>query len=393
MISTKLNTLYKHLTFLALGALLIGPTLATAAALSISQVPLFITISLPPNVTVLLDDSGSMQWGHVPDWLGSGGTATVLITNIANTSSIPTTTVISTPGAVTGTVTSTPSTVSGSVIVATGTVNSGTVTSTVATYTTTGVIIGAKSGGKYPYSCPAGYSLNPSSPTSGSSSTASGYTCQKPATYTYSCAAGYTLNGSSSGSTSTPPGGTTCTQQTYNYSCSSGYTLGGSSTGTSSTGSGDTCQKTTYTYSCSSGYSLTGASTGTTSTPPGGDTCQKISYTYSCPAGYTLSGSSTGSTSTAPSSTTCNGAVIYSCPTGDTVDGGSGSSTTCSGYETFTATIDVANDNSSGGVYAPDTNHYKCACYNPRLITLLSPTRRATATQARRSAPASLPPT
>ncbi len=75
---TRTN-LFRRL-FWSLASALLGVflvTQATAAVLSISQTPLFITISMPSNITVLLDDSGSMEWAHAPDWLGDSGTATV----------------------------------------------------------------------------------------------------------------------------------------------------------------------------------------------------------------------------------------------------------------------------------------------------------------------------
>ncbi len=78
MTATTIRTLSRHLALAAFAALLLAPQLATAA-LSLSQVPLFITISMPPNITVLLDDSGSMAWGHVPDALGETGSGTVLV--------------------------------------------------------------------------------------------------------------------------------------------------------------------------------------------------------------------------------------------------------------------------------------------------------------------------
>ncbi|HEY4127443.1 MAG TPA: PilC/PilY family type IV pilus protein [Gammaproteobacteria bacterium] len=211
----------------SLAAALLGAFLAsqaTAAVLSISQTPLFITISMPANITVLLDDSGSMEWAHVPDSLGSSALAAV------NT-------------VYTGTITT-----SATLIISSGTPRTESVTSTVATYTTTSVHVGTKSGGKYPYSCTtSGYSLFPSSPTSGSSSTASGYTCRKPSTYDYSCSGtGYVLDPSTPTSgTSSTASGYTCSETIYNYSCPSGFTLSGSSSGTDSTGNGDTCTKTT----------------------------------------------------------------------------------------------------------------------------------------------------
>ena len=271
--------------------LLVGIALAApamASTLSISQTPLFITISLPPNITVVLDDSGSMASAFVPDTLDDATTLTVFVTIPSSQGSTSASVVVATGTVNSGTVTSTSSPLSTSVTVATGTVNFGTVTSSCG-HTSHGVCtsynyscssgftrVGPSSGSTatpssttcqqqtYNYSCPTGYTLNPSSPTSGTSSTASGYTCTQ-AHYTYSCASGYTLNGSSSGSTSTPPSGTTCTQQTYNYSCPSGYTLSGQTTGTSSTGSSTTCTTSTPSYVCPSGWTQVGG-TGSTST-------------------------------------------------------------------------------------------------------------------------------
>ena len=68
---------------LALCAALAAP--AAFAALSISQAPLFLTIALPPNITVLLDDSGSLAWAYVPDALG-GNAAARIYENYSTTS-------------------------------------------------------------------------------------------------------------------------------------------------------------------------------------------------------------------------------------------------------------------------------------------------------------------
>jgi type IV pilus assembly protein PilY1 len=167
----------------SVGALFAGLMLALplaqqsyAAALSISQSPLFITVSMPPNIVLLLDDSGSMTWAHVPDSLGDNAAARVLV--------VDTDSVIATP----------------------------------LTFTTTSVHITGPSHSKYTYSCTTtGYSLNPSSPTTGTSSTAAGYTCQKVTTYSYSCPSGDTQSSSwtSSGSTSTSYGSDVCTLSAY----------------------------------------------------------------------------------------------------------------------------------------------------------------------------------
>jgi len=153
-----------------------------------------------------------------------------------------------------GTVIVTNNSVTPSVVVATGTVNH------------TPVHITGPSGGKYTYSCTtAGYTLNPATPTKGTSSTAAGYSCD---------------------------------QQTYNYSCPTGSTLSGPTSGTSSSGSGSSCSTIpAYAYSCAAGFTLSGSSTGTTSTAPGGTTCTQQIYNYSCPTGYTLSGPTSGTSS------------------------------------------------------------------------------------------------
>ncbi len=176
MIRTKSKTYFKHLAAILLGALLVAPQLASAA-LSISQVPLFITIALPPNITVLLDDSGSMTWGHVPDDLGYNLPAAV---NVVTT-----------------------------------TTSSATVIVTAGSTTTASVVIGGSSR-HWTFSCPTGYTeSSPWTGTSSSSSTPSvpsGDTCTQT-TYTYSCPTGYTLSGPTSG-TSSSGSGTTCGKTT-----------------------------------------------------------------------------------------------------------------------------------------------------------------------------------
>ncbi len=76
--TTKISRFFLRLALIAsLAAVL--PQQASATALSIAQEPLFITISMPPNITLLLDDSGSLQWAHVPDWLAQKGNATLQV--------------------------------------------------------------------------------------------------------------------------------------------------------------------------------------------------------------------------------------------------------------------------------------------------------------------------
>ena len=241
MMSTKTRSILLG----ALAALCVSGT--ASAALSIATQPLFVTTAVPPNIIVALDNSGSMASAFVPDSLDNA-------TNLIVQDTIPSTY---------GTIVTT-----AAVTVTTGSVISESVTVTPATYTYTTVIVGSKSHGQYPYSCPSGYSLNPSSPTSGNSSTAAGYTCQKPTSYSYSCAGtGYVLNPAS------PTTGTdstasvyTCKAQSYNYSCPSGFTLSPSSptSGTSSTASGYSCSKSTAGYSCPSGWTQNGSGSSST---------------------------------------------------------------------------------------------------------------------------------
>ncbi|HET7921616.1 MAG TPA: hypothetical protein VFM15_02560, partial [Gammaproteobacteria bacterium] len=50
---------------------------AAAAAPAISQIPLFVTTQVPPNIVLTLDNSGSMAWAYVPDALGGSGSGVV----------------------------------------------------------------------------------------------------------------------------------------------------------------------------------------------------------------------------------------------------------------------------------------------------------------------------
>ncbi len=57
--------LYTSLSIWMLGVVY---TPALAATVPVDQSPLIIQRSLPPNVTLMLDDSGSMAWDFMPDW-------------------------------------------------------------------------------------------------------------------------------------------------------------------------------------------------------------------------------------------------------------------------------------------------------------------------------------
>ena len=62
--------------FSFLVALLTGmPNMASATDLNISQNPLFLATSIDPNIMFTLDDSGSMQWEHMPDGAEMGGSS------------------------------------------------------------------------------------------------------------------------------------------------------------------------------------------------------------------------------------------------------------------------------------------------------------------------------
>lgn len=59
------NLLYTSLLVCGIG---VASTPAHAAAVTVDQSPLIIQRSLPPNVVLMLDDSGSMAWDYMPDW-------------------------------------------------------------------------------------------------------------------------------------------------------------------------------------------------------------------------------------------------------------------------------------------------------------------------------------
>jgi type IV pilus assembly protein PilY1 len=61
----------------ALLAMAVFSMQSATAAVSISQIPLFVTTQVPPNIVLTLDNSGSMLWSFVPDSYGGEGSATV----------------------------------------------------------------------------------------------------------------------------------------------------------------------------------------------------------------------------------------------------------------------------------------------------------------------------
>ncbi len=44
---------------------------AKAVQLNLNDMPLFVSTSVPPNIVVSMDDSGSMAWGFMPDVISS----------------------------------------------------------------------------------------------------------------------------------------------------------------------------------------------------------------------------------------------------------------------------------------------------------------------------------
>ena len=57
-----------------LGVVYAPPAVATTTAVSVSQSPLTLQPTIPPNVVLMLDDSGSMAWDVMPDYGYLGAT-------------------------------------------------------------------------------------------------------------------------------------------------------------------------------------------------------------------------------------------------------------------------------------------------------------------------------
>jgi type IV pilus assembly protein PilY1 len=55
----------------AAATLVVGPNVAGAADLQLSNKPLFLDDGVPPNIVFTMDDSGSMDWGYMPDNIGN----------------------------------------------------------------------------------------------------------------------------------------------------------------------------------------------------------------------------------------------------------------------------------------------------------------------------------
>jgi len=52
----------------AIAVLALAPVLSAQAAVTVDQSPLILQQPLPPNLVLMLDDSGSMAWDYMPDW-------------------------------------------------------------------------------------------------------------------------------------------------------------------------------------------------------------------------------------------------------------------------------------------------------------------------------------
>lgn len=59
--------LYTSLAVCGIG-MLCAPSNAAATTVTIDTAPLIVQASLPPNIVLMLDDSGSMAWDFMPDW-------------------------------------------------------------------------------------------------------------------------------------------------------------------------------------------------------------------------------------------------------------------------------------------------------------------------------------
>ena len=67
--SSKSGSFLSRLLYTGLSIWMLGAVYTPAlAAVTVDQSPLIIQRSLPPNVVLMLDDSGSMAWDYMPDW-------------------------------------------------------------------------------------------------------------------------------------------------------------------------------------------------------------------------------------------------------------------------------------------------------------------------------------
>lgn len=64
MLRFRLHSHAKTLSYAAFGVILLSSANAFA---TVSQSPLSLTVGVPPNMLLTLDDSGSMRWAFAPD--------------------------------------------------------------------------------------------------------------------------------------------------------------------------------------------------------------------------------------------------------------------------------------------------------------------------------------
>jgi type IV pilus assembly protein PilY1 len=65
---TKVATFIGKLMLAALAVAAAGVSVPAQASVSVSQEPLIVQQTLPPDIVLMLDDSGSMDWDYMPDW-------------------------------------------------------------------------------------------------------------------------------------------------------------------------------------------------------------------------------------------------------------------------------------------------------------------------------------
>jgi type IV pilus assembly protein PilY1 len=66
---SKFGSFLSRLLYTGVSVWMLGAVYTPAlAAVTVDQSPLIIQRSLPPNVVLMLDDSGSMDWDYMPDW-------------------------------------------------------------------------------------------------------------------------------------------------------------------------------------------------------------------------------------------------------------------------------------------------------------------------------------
>ncbi len=78
---SKAATFLANLLATSLLVCIAGIAPAMAATVSVDQSPLIIQRSLPPNLVLMLDDSGSMAWDYMPDWGYLSSTANDAVRN------------------------------------------------------------------------------------------------------------------------------------------------------------------------------------------------------------------------------------------------------------------------------------------------------------------------